>query len=70
MAQSSVRAIPCRPGRHPGGRRVVGGSTTGDSSRTGPVCAEQEPVADDPAAPDPPFEHAPVMVELIVELLR
>jgi len=27
-------------------------------------------VADDPAAPDPPFEHAPVMVELIVELLR
>lgn len=27
-------------------------------------------MADDPAAPDPPFEHAPVMVELIVELLR
>ena len=27
-------------------------------------------MADDPAAPDPPFEHAPVMVELIVELLQ
>lgn len=72
--------MPCRPGRHPGGRRVVRGSTTGDGPSV--TLSDRELVVDEPDTPRPdgadsadgddatPFVHAPVMAELIVDLLR
>ncbi len=72
--------MPCRPGRHPGGRRVVRGSTTGDGPSV--TLSDRELGVDEPDTPRPdggdsadgddatPFVHAPVMAELIVDLLR
>ena len=68
LAQISVRVQLFRPGRHPGGGCVAGGSLIGGIGAG--------TVTDDPTSPGPPgsepasFAHVPVLIDRVVDLFR